>query len=438
MLKDFKKLYLKYKSKYINLKNQLGGIDPTPYNSIDFDDNLYTIMANLLADIIIFTICKNTGFGFSTEQKAQLEIYINNGFFNELISIKDSFRNTIKNILINIIDNNMIIKNLYRNSDDKHKSTYMKILEFQTPEIDGFDNNIHITLVKSIKKTNINYHLSYSYKKHSVSPFISTHYNTEEEVFNGLVQLYNMIQQQELNDKSRKYYLKCFIVLSVFCINFSKTNDSRNTFNNLLIDASTKQYISDFIDNLLIWIDQFINIILVSNSKDILKPSVPYDNINIFLENFENITNRNKEEKIAKERLALEKIKKEQELKEKIALEKIRKEQELKEKQDKENIAVQLTKEEKMKEDLKLRYDFANKLDDFIKKYKEYLLETAKDIINKEDIITIFTKYIDNYIKYKDSHKEFVKNLKLTKIQKTLLEVNIPKIIKKDYIIKIT
>jgi hypothetical protein len=144
--------YLKYKTKYLKLKELLGGVDPTQFNnnSIVSREKLFDIISNLLADIIIYAICDIHQLLLNDEEINILENYINLGFWRDNIQVKSNFRDTIKQLLLDMIQREEIEINTIGYENVKLWQFKIKKEHFREDSIVDFlddKSNIHISFV---------------------------------------------------------------------------------------------------------------------------------------------------------------------------------------------------------------------------------------------------------------------------------------------------
>jgi hypothetical protein len=275
--------YLKYKFKYLKLKELLGGMDPRTFNVKKLNDNpnhdqLYLMISNLLTDMIIYNVLKkyNLESTFITLQpleKQQIEKCINSAFLCiELLRIikhkGTNLRETINKIIKSTMESDQIQKKYAPPDSSKNQTEYMYMFGMKLEYLDNtsnkFDTNVHISCQKTGKST-LYYHLSVSNRKSANGQPVSVHFTDELAIFNEL-------------KKHRMHYNKRYfqnIILGIAAINFGDSSfTGRNELSDLL--KLPNPVVSLFLIELLDYINTYLYTKLINDIDldDVIKDEV--------------------------------------------------------------------------------------------------------------------------------------------------------------------
>jgi len=271
---EYYKKYLKYKSKYLKLKELLGGVDPAQFypnpsseilHQVNKDklNRLCRIISNLLTDMILYNICQKLDVDYSNKLiVSKIEKAANYGLITiNSLHIKENLRETLFDYV-----NYLIFKSTRFTFTTKADSKKMPILTVKLWELDSiytdqFETNIHISFGK-LGESPLDYHLTYGYKKRYGGEYVPHRRSgVEPDIFAELRYWLYVIKSKE---KLHQYILP-LIILSLLAINFGVNDDSRNTLDNILMEARKNNILSNFVKELFNYIPDLKEIYNIDN-----------------------------------------------------------------------------------------------------------------------------------------------------------------------------
>ena len=266
----FYQKYLKYKNKYLELKELLGGRDPAYYNRlqirIDFKESPFykeirNIISKFIEDLIVKYALEKMNMTARDDQAQGLQfleiIFKNSSTFTQGSAILKH----VKTIVDSMIWDETSFK---RDSDYTTTMNLIKVNKDSTP----FGDNIHISLSPTggVNKPDIDFHLTEYFKVSGTS----THYNTEAGVYN----FFRSTNTTDLRDDLVEKYL----VLAVYAFNFFVSDESHDLLETVLL--STSPEVNAYITMLSTkYIPRFFNLMLENNLNPIYNYSDIYEDI---------------------------------------------------------------------------------------------------------------------------------------------------------------
>ena len=241
--------YLKYKFKYLKLKELLGGINPAPFNVVAQRATLFNMISNLLTDMIVYLVLKkyNLELSFTTlipSEKQQIEDDINRAFLR--IEKKINLRNTIYEIIKYTLDDNHTISDSGNTIDQMMYMIKMKLPKDN--DANQYETNIHIGC-SQLNNSPLLYHLSYSFRPSPGAAWISHHFSQENAVFNKLQNYHDSYYDD-------KYLIN--IILGISAINFGDNNNTRDTLEQILFNHHNFTLVRKFLSHLLDYINKLL------------------------------------------------------------------------------------------------------------------------------------------------------------------------------------
>ena len=259
--------YLKYKNKYLKLKELLGGMDPRTFNNLPGNQRdrtqlhqLYLMISNLLTDMIVYLVLQkynleSTFITLTDVQKQQIEDNIYSAFLKIKIKKKNNLRNTIYEIIKYTLEKRM--ETGYAPPDaDKNQTTYMYMFGMKLEYLNSgqFDTNVHISCQRT-GNSSLYYHLSVSHRKKANSPPVSVHFTDESAIFNEL-----KVHRIWYNER---YFQN--IILGIAAINFGVTDTTRDNLKQILINITNSPALYFDVNWFLIELLDYINTYLYTN-----------------------------------------------------------------------------------------------------------------------------------------------------------------------------
>ena len=267
----FYQKYLKYKNKYLELKELLGGRDPAYYNvlqiRIDFKESpLYIdirkIISKFIEDLIVKYALEKMNMTAHDDQAQGLQ-FLEKIFKNSSILTQDSaILKHVKTIVDSMIWESTSYK---RDSDYAPTMNLIKV----NKDSDPYGDNIHISLAPTgTRNRDIDFHLTEYIKIRDGDK--GRHFNTKADVYNFFCNTKTAELRDGLVDK--------YLVLAVYAFNFFVSDESHDLLETVLLSPS--QEVKDYIKMLLTkYIPRFFDSMLDNNLKPIYYEGDIYDNV---------------------------------------------------------------------------------------------------------------------------------------------------------------
>ena len=263
----FYQKYLKYKNKYLELKELLGGRNPDVYNryvmGILFKESApYIDIRNVISKFIEDLIVK-----YALEKMNMTE-HADRAF--GLRFLEKIFKENISKYVTTIVDS-MIWESTAIKRDSIYSISMNLIKVFN-----GYsEDNVHISLSPTggVNNTDIGFHLT----DYSEASKTSIHYNTKAGVYN----FFNNLISVKCPDPNVYYgsvKVKEYLVLAVYAFNFFVIDNSHDLLETVLL--STLPEVNAYITMLSTqYIPRFLDSMLNNNLKPTYNYSDIYDNI---------------------------------------------------------------------------------------------------------------------------------------------------------------
>lgn len=239
--------YLKYKTKYLKLKELLGGVTIQPYNKKDSKIlKLQKIVTKLAVQLIIHRLLQKKLFYFNENNQKKAGITDNDIEKGKMYLLRQLKSSTTHPNLETYLHDELIKYYLEYIIPDYADSSQMKLLKISLQENGFVEKDVHISF-KPYINPHLQYHITLQRKEFRDSNYEKlAYYDTEESVIEYFKSIANDIRSQRYGSQ---------FILAVYAFIFGVKGNERNNFYDIDINPSNKE----FLDMLFMFVDNIIH-----------------------------------------------------------------------------------------------------------------------------------------------------------------------------------